>query len=185
MKWPECAGGSTSMYGKSLTQLKPSRLDLCRFTRDPGLGGHCIPVDPYYLTWKAKMNGFEPRLIELATIINSQMPGFTVSRIADVLNEQKKSLNGSRILAIGIAYKIDVGDTRESAALEVVHLLIKAGAIVSYSDPYVFKIEVGEEILTSAELTPELLGSMDCTVILTDHSAFDYSMIAAGQLDYT
>ena len=91
------------MYGKSSTPLKPSRLDLCLFTRDPGLGGHCIPVDPYYLTWKAKMNGFEPRLIEMATIINSQMPRFTVSRIADVLNRQKKSLNGSRILAVGIS----------------------------------------------------------------------------------
>jgi UDP-N-acetyl-D-glucosamine dehydrogenase len=145
-----------------------------------GLGGHCIPVDPYCLTWKAKLNGFEPRLIEVATIINSQMPAFTVSRIADVLNEQKKSLNGSRILAIGIAYKSDVADTRESAALEVVHLLMQAGAIVSYSDPYVFKAEVGGKVLTSAELTPELLRSMDCTVILTDHSAFDYSMIVAS-----
>ena len=149
------------------------------FYPGPGLGGHCIP-DPYYLTWKGKMSGFEPRLIEMATIINSQMPGFTVSRIADVLNEQKKSMNGSRILAIGIAYKSDVGDTRESAALEVVHLLMQAGAIVSYSDPYVFKTEVGGKVLTSVELTPELLRSMDCTVILTDHSAFDYSMIAAA-----
>jgi UDP-N-acetyl-D-glucosamine dehydrogenase len=150
------------------------------FYPGPGVGDHCVPVDPYYLTWKARMNGFEPRLIELASIINSQMPEFIVSRIADVLNRQKKCLNGSRILAVGISDKIDVGDTRESAALEVVHLLIKAGAIVSYSDPYVFEIEVGEQILASANLTSELLGSMDCIVILTNHSAFDYSMIAAA-----
>jgi UDP-N-acetyl-D-glucosamine dehydrogenase len=149
------------------------------FYPGPGLGGHCIPVDPYYLTWKAKMNGFEPRLIEMATIINSQMPGFTVSRIADVLNKRKKSLNGSRILAIGIAYKSDVSDTRESAALEVVKLLMEEGANVSYSDPYVSELKIDGEILASVSLTAQLLQSMDCVVILTDHSVFDYSMIAA------
>jgi len=150
------------------------------FYPGPGLGGHCIPVDPYYLTWKAKLNGFEPRLIELATIINSQMPGFTVDRIADALNKAKKSLNGSRILALGIAYKRDVSDTRESAALEVVRLLTEEGANVSYADPYVSEIAIGGENLTSANLTPELLQSMDCVVILTDHSGFDYAMIAAA-----
>jgi UDP-N-acetyl-D-glucosamine dehydrogenase len=150
------------------------------FYPGPGLGGHCIPVDPHYLTWKAKMNGFEPRLIEMATIINSQMPGFTVSRIAEALNKRKKSLNGSRILAVGITYKSDVSDTRESAALEVVKLLMEEGATVSYSDPYVSELEIGGEILASALLTPELLESMDCVVVLTDHSVFDYSMIAAG-----
>lgn len=149
------------------------------FYPGPGLGGHCIPVDPYYLTWKAKMNGFEPRLIEMATIINSQMPGFTVSRIADALNKRKKSLNGSRILAVGIAYKSDVSDTRESAALEVVKLLMDEGANVSYSDPYVSEIKIDGKILASVNLTPQLLQSMDCVVILTDHSVFDYSMIAA------
>jgi UDP-N-acetyl-D-glucosamine dehydrogenase len=149
------------------------------FYPGPGLGGHCIPVDPHYLTWKAKLNGFEPRLIEMATIINSQMPGFTVSRIADALNKRKKSLNGSRILAVGITYKSDVSDTRESAALEVVKLLMEEGATVSYSDPYVSKIEIGGEVLSTCNLTSQLLQSMDCVVILTDHSVFDYSMIAA------
>ena len=149
------------------------------FYPGPGLGGHCIPVDPHYLTWKAKLNGFEPRLIEMATIINSQMPGFTVSRIADALNKRKKSLNGSRILAVGITYKSDVSDTRESAALEVVKLLMEEGATVSYSDPYVSKIEIGGEVLSTSHLTSQLLKSMDCVVILTDHSVFDYSMIAA------
>jgi UDP-N-acetyl-D-glucosamine dehydrogenase len=150
------------------------------FYPGPGLGGHCIPVDPYYLTWKAKLNGFEPRLIELATIINSQMPGFTVDRIADALNKAKKSLNGSRILALGIAYKRDVSDTRESAALEVVRLLMEHGADVSYADPYVSEIAIGGENFVSAALTPQLLQSMDCVVILTDHSVFDYAMIAAA-----
>lgn len=150
------------------------------FHPGPGLvGGHCNPVDPYYLTWKARMNGFEPRLIELAAIINSQMPGLTVNRIADALNKQRKSINGSRVLALGIAYKSDVNDTRESAALEVVRLLMEEGADVSYSDPYVSKVEIGGEILASANLTPQLLKSMDCVVILTDHSVFDYPMIAA------
>jgi UDP-N-acetyl-D-glucosamine dehydrogenase len=149
------------------------------FYPGPGLGGDCNPVDPYYLTWKARMNGFEPRLIELAATINSQMPVLTVNRITDALNKQKKSMNGSRVLALGIAYKSDVNDTRESAALEVVRLLMEEGANVSYSDPYVSKVEIGGEILTSANLTPQLLQSMDCVVILTDHSVFDYPMIAA------
>jgi UDP-N-acetyl-D-glucosamine dehydrogenase len=149
------------------------------FYPGPGLvGGHCNPVDPYYLTWKAKMNGFEPRLIELAAIINSQMPGWTVNRIAEALSKQKKSMNGSRVLALGVAYKSDVSDIRESAALEVVRLLMEEGANVLYSDPYVAKVEIRGDILVSADLTPQLLKSMDCVVILTDHSVFDYPMIA-------
>jgi UDP-N-acetyl-D-glucosamine dehydrogenase len=149
------------------------------FYPGPGLGGHCIPVDPYYLTWKARLNGFEPRLIEMAGIINSQMPGFTISRIADALNKNKRSLNGSRILAIGVSYKKDVSDTRESPALEVVKELMEKGATVAYSDPYVPRIETGGEVLVGVSLTAQLLRSMDCVAILTDHSAFDYSMIAA------
>ena len=149
------------------------------FYPGPGLGGHCIPVDPYYLIWKARLNGFEPRLIEMAGIINGQMPGFTISRIADALNKDKKSLNGSRILALGVSYKSNVSDTRESPALEVVKELMEKGASVSYSDPYVPRVEMGGEILASTNLTPQLLQSMDCVVILTDHSVFDFSMIVA------
>ena len=149
------------------------------FYPGPGLGGHCIPVDPYYLTWKAKMNGFEPRLIELAGAINSQMPEFTISRIADALNERQKSLKGSTILAIGVAYKRDSNDTRESPALEVVHKLCEKGVKICYSDPYVSSITLHGEKLTSVILDPELLQSMDCIVILTDHSVFDYEMIAS------
>lgn len=149
------------------------------FYPGPGLGGHSNLVDPYYLAWKARMNGFEPRLIELAGIINGQMPDFTLNRIADALNKHKKSINGSCLLALGVTYKSDVSDIRESAALEVVRLLMKEGAKVSYSDPYVSKVEIGSEVLVSAKLTPQLLKSMDCVVILTNHSAFDYPMIAA------
>jgi UDP-N-acetyl-D-glucosamine dehydrogenase len=144
---------------------------------DPGPG--CTPVDPYDLTWKARMNGFEPRLIEMAAIVNSQMPGFTIGRIADALNRNKKSLNGSRILALGVTSKSNVSDTRESLALDVAGALIEKGATVSYSDPYVPRVAIGGEVLVSVALTQELLQSMDCVVILTDHPAFDYSMVAA------
>jgi UDP-N-acetyl-D-glucosamine dehydrogenase len=123
------------------------------FYPGPGLGGHCIPVDPYYLTWKAKMTGVEPRLIEVASHINSQMPVFTVNRVADALNGQQKSLKKSKILVLGVAYKRDVNDIRESPALEVL-----------------------------AKLSPEVLRSQDCIVILTDHSKFEYDMIAAHSL---
>jgi UDP-N-acetyl-D-glucosamine dehydrogenase len=158
---------------------KTTPFDFMPFYPGSGFGGHCNPVDPYYFTWKARMNGFEPRLIELAAIINSQMPRFTVSRITEALDKRKKIMNGSRVLALGLAYKSDISDTRESAALEVVRLLMDEGANVSYSDPYVSEVEIGGEILVSANLTPQLLKSMDCVVILTDHSVFDYPMIAA------
>jgi UDP-N-acetyl-D-glucosamine dehydrogenase len=149
------------------------------FYPGPGLGGHCIPVDPYYLTWKAKMNGFEPQLIEMAAIINNRMPEFTVSRIADGLNKHKKSLNGSRVLAVGVTYKKDVSDTRESPALEVLKGLLEKGATIFYTDPFVPRIALIGEIFESVSLTSHFLGSMDCVVILTDHSNLNYEMIAA------
>jgi UDP-N-acetyl-D-glucosamine dehydrogenase len=148
------------------------------FYPGPGLGGHCIPVDPYYLTWKAKMNGCEPRLIELAGNINNQMPGFTVQRIADGLNERRKPLKGSKILALGVTYKRDTNDIRESPALQVLEGLREKGAAVYFCDPYVRSILVRGETLKVIELTPNLLQSMDCVAILTDHSAFDYAMVA-------
>jgi UDP-N-acetyl-D-glucosamine dehydrogenase len=107
------------------------------------------------------------------------MPGFTVSRIADALNKCKKSLNGSRILALGVAYKRGVSDTRESAALEVVKLLMEEGANVSYCDPYVSEVNIDGRVIASTTITPELLRSMDCVVVLTDHSVFDYAGIVA------
>lgn len=147
------------------------------FYPGPGLGGHCIPVDPYYLTWKAKMNGVEPRLIEVASHINSQMPTFTVNRVADALNEQQKSLKKAKILVLGVAYKRDVNDTRESPALEVLEKLQDKGAIVQYSDPHVPNVALETGVLRSLDLTPEILHAQDCVVILTDHSQFPYTMI--------
>ena len=149
------------------------------FYPGPGLGGHCIPVDPYYLTWKARQNGCEPRLIELAAQINSQMPAFTVTRVADALNERQKSLKGSKILGLGVAYKRDTTDIRESPAIEVLRGLGERGALVQYSDPYVPSLDLHGKVLQSVSLKPALLRSMDCVVVLTDHSTFDYAMIAA------
>ena len=148
------------------------------FYPGPGLGGHCIPVDPYYLTWKAKMNGCEPRLIELAGHINNQMPTFTVRVIADALNEKGKPLKGSRVLALGVAYKRDTNDIRESPALQVLEGLHEKGAIIHFSDPYVPVITIGDKTIKSMELSIETLQSMDCVVVLTDHSTVDYSRVS-------
>ncbi|MGH8545030.1 MAG: nucleotide sugar dehydrogenase [Gammaproteobacteria bacterium] len=148
------------------------------FYPGPGLGGHCIPIDPYYLTWKAKMTGFEPRLVELAAIVNSHMPEFTVSRIADVLNEKQKSLKGSTILGLGVSYKRDANDLRESPALEVLRGLDAKGACVRYSDPYIPAIQLDDKQLRPVSLTPNTLKEFDCVVVLTDHSNVDYAMVA-------
>ncbi len=148
------------------------------FYPGPGLGGHCIPVDPYYLSWRAKMNGCEPRLIELAGHINSQMPAFTVTTIGDALNEKRKPLKGSNVLGLGVTYKRDTNDLRESPALQVLEALDQKGAVVSFSDPYVQSITIKGKTLSGIDVNPEMLQSMDCVAILTDHSAFDYSMVA-------
>lgn len=148
------------------------------FYPGPGLGGHCIPVDPYYLTWKAKMNGCEPRLIELAGSINSQMPTFVVRGIADALNEQGKCLKGAKVLGVGVAYKRDTNDVRESPALLILDALREKGASISFCDPYVSSISLGGATLHSLGLTAELVQSMDCVAILTDHAVFDYGLIS-------
>ena len=148
------------------------------FYPGPGLGGHCIPVDPQYLTWKARMNGVEPRLIELAGHINSEMPAFTIRRVTDALNERQKSLKGSRVLAVGVTYKRDSNDLRESSALDVVRGLRVKGALVYYTDPYVPSLEIDGSRIESVKLAPKTVESMDCLVVLTDHSDFDYKMIA-------
>jgi UDP-N-acetyl-D-glucosamine dehydrogenase len=148
------------------------------FYPGPGLGGHCIPVDPYYLTWKAKMNGCEPRLIELAGMINSQMPEFTVRGIADALNERRKCLKDAKILGVGVAYKRNTNDVRESPAISVLQALSDKGALIYFSDPYVSSITINGRVLESVDLSPDLLQSMDCITVLTDHSVFDYAVIA-------
>jgi UDP-N-acetyl-D-glucosamine dehydrogenase len=149
------------------------------FYPGPGLGGHCIPVDPYYLSWKAKVNGGDPRLIELAANINGQMPVFVVHRIIDVLNDRRKSLNGSNVLALGVTYKRDTNDLRESPAIEVMRDLHRKGVSVYYCDPHVPSLDLERERIYSLELTANVLESMDCVVLLTDHSVFDYKTIAA------
>ena len=142
------------------------------FYPGPGLGRHCIPVDPFYLSWKARQNGFECRFIELAGAVNSSMPEFVVDRIADALNSARKSINGSRIHVFGLAYKRDVGDIRESPALDVLDLLARRGAALSYTDPYVLKLRQGP--LTLDSIVESDVPNVDCAVICTNHSVFDY-----------
>jgi UDP-N-acetyl-D-glucosamine dehydrogenase len=149
-----------------------------KFYPGPGLGGHCIPVDPHYLSWKLKSLNYYARFIELAGEINSNMPRFVVSKVMSALNDQAKSLKGARILVLGIAYKADINDVRESPALDIIRLLQGSGAIVSYHDPYIPVFKEDVDALTSVPLTEELLESLDCLVIATDHSAIDYAWIA-------
>ena len=145
------------------------------FRPGPGLGGHCIPIDPFYLTWKAREFDFHTEFIELAGKINAQMPAFCVGKIAQALNRSKKALNGSRVLVLGVAYKPDVSDTRESPALRIIELLRRDGAEVSYHDPHVAALaSLG---LTSVELSDEALRGFDCAVIVTDHKSVDYLRI--------
>ena len=150
------------------------------FFPGPGLGGHCIPIDPFYLSWKAKQSGFEARFIELAGHVNGSMPRAVVQKIADALNTRCKSVNGSRILIAGVAYKRDIDDMRESPALDVMHMLQARGADISYIDPYVPRLDPahGGFTLESIDaLDPRTLASFDCVAILTDHRVFDYAMI--------
>jgi UDP-N-acetyl-D-glucosamine dehydrogenase len=142
------------------------------FYPGPGLGGHCIPVDPFYLSWKARQNGFECRFIELAGHINASMPAFVVDRVSEALNTQKKALNGSRVHLFGVAYKKNVSDMRESPALDVLELLERRGAALSYTDPHVPALNHGELGLTS--LPESDVKDVDCVVICTDHQAFDF-----------
>jgi len=148
------------------------------FYPGPGLGGHCIPVDPQYLTWKARAEGFEPRFIELASQINSQKPAFVVDKVVEVLNDHGKALNGTRVLALGVAYKRDVDDVRESPAIDVITLLLDRGAEVTFADPHVASLVVGERTLDSVELTAEAVAAADLAILLTDHTAFDIPMVA-------
>ncbi len=148
-----------------------------KFTPGPGVGGHCIPVDPFYLTWKAREYGVNTRFIELAGEINLQMPRYVRELAVQALNRHCKSLNGSKILLLGVAYKKDVADMRESPAVKIVELLEQDGAEISYCDPHVPVLQGGKLDLKAVELTPEILAECDCAIIVTDHSAFDYDLI--------
>ncbi len=151
-----------------------------KFLPGPGLGGHCIPVDPSYLSWKMKSLNFPARFIDLATDINSRMPEHVVERVADLLNEDRKSVNGAKILILGVAYKGNVGDMRESPALDVIRILAAKGAEVTFSDPHVSSIEVDGVMYNDVGTADKTLGTADLAVILTDHRAFDYKSIVAN-----
>jgi len=148
------------------------------FYPGPGLGGHCIPVDPQYLAWKMKTMNFEPRFIDLAGVVNASMPDFTVERIAELLNEDAKALKGSRILALGMAYKPEVTDVRESPSFDVLKLLIEKGAKVRYHDPYVPRVDFEGRPMRSTALTPAALRAADVVVVLTAHRKVDYALVA-------
>jgi len=144
------------------------------FYPGPGLGGHCIPVDPHYLAWRAREMQFNARFIQLATEINASMPQYVVTRIAEALNEKRKPINGSRILVMGVAYKENVGDVRESPALDVMSLLVEQGAELVYHDPHVPKTICQGKIYESYPLWQSLISSVDAIVILTAHEAIDH-----------
>ena len=149
------------------------------FYPGPGLGGHCIPIDPHYLSWKASSTyQYQARFIELASEINSSMPNYVLDKAIHALNLHQKPLNGSKILIIGVAYKKDIGDTRESPAFEVIRLMLDKGAHILYHDPYVSDIILGGgKIYYSQTLSAAVIESVDCVVILTDHSTIDYDLI--------
>lgn len=150
------------------------------FYPGPGLGGHCIPIDPFYLTWKAHEYGVHTRFIELAGEVNTAMPRWVVNKVVEALNKHKKSVNGSNILVLGIAYKKNIDDTRESPSAELMQLLKNKDALIFYSDPHVPifpKKRKYDFDLKSLEITPESLSLMDCVLLATDHDTFDYDMI--------
>ena len=147
------------------------------FYPGPGVGGHCIPVDPFYLSWTARQNGFESRFIELAGQVNGAMPRYVVERIAEALNSRSRAINGSRVHLAGIAYKPGVGDTRESPAVEVALLLLERGAAVTYSDPFVSHVEARGTVLPHAPLEDALAAGVDCAVITTHHPGVDYARL--------
>lgn len=142
------------------------------FYPGPGLGGHCIPIDPFYLSWKSKQAGIEARFIELAGYINGQMPHFVVDKIQNALNDQSKPLRKAHVHLLGVAYKRDIDDLRESPALDIIHLLQQKGATITYTDPYIPSLTLNEQILFSSPLDDEA-GKADCVVIITNHSIFD------------
>jgi UDP-N-acetyl-D-glucosamine dehydrogenase len=150
------------------------------FYPGPGLGGHCIPIDPFYLAWKAKEYDFSTRFIQLAGEINVSMPYYVIDKTMEALNKNKKSLNGSRILVIGVAYKKDIDDDRESPGYAIMKMLLEKGAIVSYNDPWIPKLTATRKYdfqMTSTSINPEVLAAMDAVIIITDHSAYDFAEI--------
>ncbi|MCP4422581.1 MAG: nucleotide sugar dehydrogenase, partial [Chloroflexi bacterium] len=153
-----------------------------KFTPGPGVGGHCIPLDPHYLSWKLKTVNYTARFIELAAEVNSHMPDYVVSKTVDALNEERKAINGSHILILGVAYKPNVGDVRESPALDVIHLLQERGAIISYHDPFTLDLTAEGFALQSVELSAAVLQQADCVIVITNHDTYDWDWVAAQAL---
>jgi UDP-N-acetyl-D-glucosamine dehydrogenase len=167
--WEVIAAASTKPFGFQA------------FYPGPGLGGHCIPIDPFYLTWVARKYGVHTRFIELAGEINTSMPDYVVNRVAEALNQERKPLNGSRICVLGVAYKKNVDDPRESPAFTIMELLQRRGAVVSYNDPHIPSLPLMRHHriqLQSQDLTDEFLGALDCAIIVTDHDDYDFGRIA-------
>ncbi len=149
------------------------------FYPGPGWGGHCIPVDPAYLSWRVRQLGETARFVELAREINKKMPTYVVQRIGEALNIEGRSLKASKVLVLGITYKADVGDLRESSAIQILEKLTKSGAEVAYHDPFVESIDLKGESLSSVELTEENLSAYDIVLVHTAHSTYDWSFISA------
>ena len=150
------------------------------FYPGPGLGGHCIPIDPHYLAWKLKALNFQARFIGLAAEINGMMPAFVANLVADGLNRTSKSIRGSKIIVLGVAYKKNVSDCRESPALDVMRLLSDKGAMLAYNDPFVPSLRLGGKVLKSIDFTPAEVAQYDCVIILTDHTAYDFRQIVGA-----
>lgn len=149
-----------------------------RFVPGPGVGGHCIPLDPHYLSWKLRTLNYTARFIELAAEVNSHMPEHVVAKIGDALNRERKAVNGSTVLVLGVSYKANVGDVRESPALDIIHLLQERGAHVCYHDPYVTDLSEEGVPLSSVALSDEALSLADCVVVVTDHRHYDWQRVA-------
>jgi UDP-N-acetyl-D-glucosamine dehydrogenase len=148
-----------------------------KFTPGPGVGGHCIPLDPHYLAWKMRTLNYRTRFIEVAGEVNSQMPEYWVEKVTAALNQQSKSVKGSKLLVIGVAYKPDIDDIRESPAMDIIRLLQQLGGVVEYHDPYIAEFREDGLTMTSVPLDAARVRAADCVMIVTDHSALDYAMI--------
>ncbi len=164
--WEVIEAASTKPYG------------FMKFTPGPGWGGHCIPIDPFYLSWKAKEYEFHTKFIELSGEVNTSIPHYVLSKVTDALNAQGKSLKGSRVLMLGLAYKADVNDVRESPSLKVAELLLSKSVNLVVNDPYVESAQWNGHPLISQELTADLIRQADCVLLMTNHSAYDYAWIA-------
>ncbi len=168
--WKVIEAASTKPYG------------FMPFYPGPGLGGHCIPLDPFYLSWKAKAYDFNTRFIELAGEVNGSMPYFVVDLLGEVLNKYKKSINGSTILIMGVAYKEDIDDTRESPAIDIIRLIEKKGGNVKYHDTYVEKLNVGSKVYSNIPLTKVQIAKADIVLLITAHSNVDYKMLKDSKI---